>query len=146
MVSINNILDGVISKLSNEFGSKYEIYNENVSQGIVKPCFAVVSTSPLISRVRDNIFKYQNKITVHYFPENMNFMNKEFNDIIERLYSALDIIKLDDGSLLRGINMSNNITDDVLHFFVNFDCFVTRVDNISSLDGEYMENLHTKFI
>lgn len=64
-------------------------------------------------------------------------IEKEINDVRERLFDCLEYIN-DEDDLLRGTNMNTQTVDGVLNFFVNYDFFVkktTKKDNMEGFDN-----------
>lgn len=60
----------------------------------------------------------------------------------EQLYWCLEYISVA-GDLTRGTQMHYEVIDDVLHFFVNYDMFVNRLENIP-LMAEFSKNVNLK--
>ena len=60
----------------------------------------------------------------------------------ERLYWCLEWISVA-GDLTRGTQMRYEVIDNVLHFFVNYDMFVYRLDNTPAM-SELTENVSVK--
>ena len=71
-----------------------------------------------------NRYFRSNQFCIHYFPKS-NEPNAECLEIVEDLYDILEMIEID-GDLVHGTEMSNEIDDGVLHFFVNYDFFELR--------------------
>ena len=47
----------------------------------------------------------------------------------ERMYECLEYVTIDgDSKPIKGIKMKHEVVDGVLHFFVNYDCFVYRME------------------
>ena len=38
---VNKIVDGIVQAISAAYGEEYEIYTENVEQGLTEPCFLI---------------------------------------------------------------------------------------------------------
>lgn len=124
---INNIITGIAQKLDEEFnvnGDEYTIYTDGVEQGLKEPCFFIFSLKPSNRHVLGNRYERQYQFNIHYFPKNED-SNNEINEIVERLFAVLEYITVDD-SLVRGTSMSAEIVDDVLHFFINYNMYVTK--------------------
>jgi hypothetical protein len=123
---IKYVIDGICNALYETFGDNYKIYTENVIQDLKEPCFFVLLVNP------DNtLYLWQrhyrtNPFAVHYFPQYRNNPNAEFQDVLEKLYIALEYISLPDG-LQRGTEINVGFSDGVMLFFVNYDFFVDTV-------------------
>ena len=123
MITLNKIIDGVCKALSDEFGAGYEIYTEDIKQGLEEPCFSVRLISPSTTQFLGKRYYMTNQFCVHYFPKSKTAVNEECFDITDRLTSCLEYITVN-GDLTRGTEMSSEIVDGVLSFFVNYDMFV----------------------
>lgn len=132
---INQLMDGISVKLHQVFGDGYKIYNANVEQGLVEPCFFIKllnpSQSPLLGtrRVRVNPFD------IHYFPDPKSSTG-EVNEVVELLFGSLEYITLPNGDMVRGTKLHFEMVDSVVHFFVNYD-LITRKDEVT----DQMEDL-----
>ena len=87
-----------------------------------------------ICRIQTHNGKRTNQFCIHYFPKT-DEPKSECLEVLESLYDALEIIEVD-GDLLRGTNMTNEMDEGVLHFFVNYDFFTIRKE-----DKTFMEHL-----
>lgn len=125
---INEIIKGISRAIHEEFGDGYAIYKENIPQNFNEPCFSILhirGTSDL--KLKNRYFR-RNLFDIHYFPKDDGHEKENMHDVVERLYLCLEHIFVLD-NLLRGIKMSPEIVDGVLHFFVNYDFFVKRQVN-----------------
>lgn len=119
----NEIIQGIAATLYNTFGDGYEIYQNDVSQGLQEPCFFIDIVED--SRVRQigKRWLHDVSIDIQYFPL-INGSNEEMYGISEQLYLILEFITLTNGQMLRGFGMRSEITEGVLHFFVNYSVFL----------------------
>lgn len=122
---INEIIKGISKKLYETFGSEYKIYTENIPQGFKTPCFSVRHMQTFNSKKLANRYLRENFFDVMFFPSKGNKQRYEINEVQEKLFLSLEEIFVLD-NLVRGVKMSPEIVDDVLHFFVNYDMFVKR--------------------
>ena len=120
MITVKNVLSGVSSALSVEFKG-FEIYLDEVPQGLEPPCFTI-SCSPSLRQVIGKRFRRDFDICVHFFSVSDEKYG-ECADVEERLFSALQYISVD-GDLIRGEDMSRKFSDGVLSFNVRFGTFV----------------------
>ncbi|HBF2379010.1 hypothetical protein QQO69_17990 [Clostridioides difficile] len=129
---LNNIIDGISVKLDKSFGNEYTIYSEDVEQGINEPCFFIVPiNSSKVSYPNARELK-KNSFDVHYFPKS-NDKSFEINEVAEMLLEELEYIEID-GDLVRGTNMNFEIVDNVLHFFVDYNYFTIKNNDINKMD------------
>ncbi len=136
MISSNKIIDGVCKALNDEFGNAYEVYTEDIRQGLKEPCFSVRLIAPANTQFLGKRYYRTNMFCVHYFPKSKTAANAECFDVAERLISCLEYIAVD-GDLTRGTKMTSEMVDGVLSFFVNYDTFVIKEQESETL----MENI-----
>lgn len=133
---VNEVIDGVVKALAKEFKEEgYEIYTENVEQGMNIPCFFVLSLNPKQNRERRERYKSENLIMIHYFPSSTNG-NFECNEIMGRLFECLEFISLKD-DMIMGSEMDAEVRDKVLQFKVKYDFYTYRTEEktkMTSLD------------
>lgn len=125
MITVNKIIDGICEALNAEFGDEYEIYTENVEQGLEQPCFSVLVLKPSTEQFLGKRYYRTNLFCIHYFPKSEHEAKEECFDVQERLMDCLEYITVD-GDLTRGTGMNGELVDDVLSFFVNYDMFVIK--------------------
>ena len=116
---INDIVSGITNGIYDEFGNGYKIYTEDVEQGLDEPCFFIAVLDAKQVRIVGNRYMLTAAVDVHYFPST-KAKNKEMQDVGQRLYQVLQRISLLDGDMLNGFDMSWDIIDEVLHFFVSY--------------------------
>lgn len=131
---INKIIDGITASLNQEFGDDYEIYTEDIEQGLEEPCFSIVCINPNKNKFLGDRYFSKNKFCIYYFPKSRE-KNNEINDITDRLFDCLEYITVD-GGLVRGIDFKVETSDGVLCFFVNYNFFVYK-----DKEKIFMENL-----
>lgn len=124
---INKIIDGICEALNQEFGNEYEIYTEEIKQGLKEPCFSVVILAPTTTQYLGRRYHNTNPFCIHYFPKSQTAAKAECYDIIERLTNCLEYITVS-GDLVRGTGMNSEIVEGVLSFFVNYNVFVLKED------------------
>ena len=132
---INKIIDGICTAISAEFGDEYEIYTESVKQGFKEPCFSILCLNPSINQHLGNKYFRQHQFCIHYFPKADEPKADDY-DVEERLFNVLELITVD-GDLVRGTDIHSNTTDDVLHFFINYDFFVRKENEESDVMSEF---------
>lgn len=121
---INSIIEAISINLDAEFG--YETHMEEIKQDLVEPCFYISCLNPTTELFLGKRYFRQNQFVIQYFPESDN-EQRECNSVAERLMWSLEYITLD-GDLTRGTAMKYEVIDGILNFFVNYDCFVYRVE------------------
>ena len=123
---LNDIVNGISIKLNSIFGDSYEIYTENVKQGLKEPCFFIKTlptiNKPLLGKRAQRTYSF----VISYFPKDGN---EEMMDVSELLLEHLEYITLENGDVIRGHSLQTEIIDDVLHFSVNYIVFVNKSEN-----------------
>ena len=132
---INKIIDGISVRINAVFGDSYEIYTENVEQGLNEPCFSVLCINPTIEQFLGKRYFRTNQFCVHYFPKTNEKQYESFA-VVERLQNALEYITVD-GDTVRGTQMHSEVIDGILSFFINYDMFVYKAKE----DNSYMKTV-----
>lgn len=140
---INSIIESISITLNAEFGNKYKIHREAKKQGLIEPCFFIQCLNPT-----ENLFFWkryfrQNQFCIQYFPEDKLQGNQECYAVAERLFSCLEYLDVS-GDLVMGTKMKYEVTDGILHFFVNYDCFVYKVGGSLPMMEEVSSETHVK--
>ena len=135
---IKKLIDGICLALSSCFGDEREIYTEAVEQGLEDGSFLIECLNPTNSRFMGERYYRTNQFCIHYFSETKE-PNSECLDVLEDLYDALETIEVE-GDLVRGTNMTSEMDEGVLHFFVNYNFFT-----ISERDKTLMEEFEQTF-
>ncbi len=129
---INRTINAILLALHNEFGNGRTFYTEDVEQGTVLPAFYIKCISPKHRNVVGRTYKDDNLFIVSYFPKNEDY-REEINDVLQRLYYALELIPDINDSKIRGTDMNGEIVDGVLHFKVNYNIFVENVVDVEKM-------------
>ena len=124
--------------LNTAFGDGYEIFQNNIEQGLKEPCFFISILKPEIIPMLGRRFIQRNPFDIQYFPTSPG-NNAEMITAAETMIGALDFITLPGGDLLRGTSVNYEVVDNVLHFFVNYNLPVLK-----STEQTYMETLETE--
>lgn len=143
---INKIIDGIAIKLNKEFGDDYSIYTETVEQGLQEPCFFITPVSPKMQCEIKGRYSYTSKFAIDYIPKDDNAKH-ECNEVLFNLYRVLELIEIQNFNgekmLVKGTNMDAKLIDDMLHFFVNYDCKIFVAEEIQ--EHEKMGDIKTIF-
>ena len=121
---INKLLDAIAEALFQAYGSSHEIYTEKVEQGLVEPCFLIRCLDPTMNRDLDRRFKRTTLFSVQYFPAT-DAKVAECTGVLETLFDILTDLPVS-GSVVHGVDLNGQITDDVLTFTVRYDLFVLK--------------------
>ena len=129
---INAITEAISVSLDAEFGDNYTIIRETNKQDLEEPCFFISCLNPSMKQFLGRRYFRSNQFCIQYFPETEN-VNAECHATAERMFSCLEYITVS-GDLTRGTAMRYEIVDDVLNFFVNYDCFVYKMQENVAMD------------
>lgn len=124
---LNEIIKGISMKLNATFGDGYKTYQNDVDQGLEEPCFFINVLKPELSPLLGRRSLKRNPFDLTYFPSAPG-NNAEMFTVAEKLMDSMEYIKLPNGDLLRGTRMNYEIVDDVLHFFVNFNHTLNKIE------------------
>ena len=119
---INELIAGISQKLDAEF-DEIEIYTDKIKQGLSEPCFFIMVLNSKQDQMVGNRYYRNQSFDIHYFPKTDN--TSELNEISDKLMNALEYIEFD-GGLLRGTKMHSEIVNGVLHYFVDYNCIMTK--------------------
>ena len=132
---INKIVIGIAQALNGAFGDDYEIYSQEVKQGLQQPCFLIMLVNSERKDLLGSRKKRNQTFNIVYFPKEGR---EEIHSTLEMMYEALEMVTFDDG-LLNARNMECTIVDDVLSFTVDYN-FTTY----KPIEGDYMGELILK--
>lgn len=121
---VNEMLKSISTQLHSEFGDDYTYYLENVEQGLTKPCFTMDALIPILRSRSRYLYDRTIPIVVHYFSGDKSDTKEDCYKKGEQILEALEYVPFL-GGLVRGEDMSYQITDDVLQVFVTYR-FITR--------------------
>lgn len=138
---VNEMLKGISNQLYDAFGSDYKYYVENVEQKLSKPCFTIDSIIDLQRSRSRVLYDRTIPVVVHYFTGDKENTKKDCYEKAELIVEALEYVPFH-GCLIRGENISYQITDDVLQVFVTYR-FITRklTSNEDEMDTLDMPNV-----
>lgn len=140
---LSAIQDGISRKLNATFGDGYTIHPEEVKQGLTRPCFFIKLLSHSSTRELGETYRRDNAYRIHFYPESTSEPEAECHRMLDALYLALEYIEVN-GNLVRGVNMSGELVDGILHFHVNFNVRVRRVYDQVTMGYLESINLGTK--
>lgn len=137
---INSIIRAVSITLDAEFDEKeYSFHMEEMKQDLKEPCFFIACLNPTHKLFLGKRYFRQNQFVIQYFPESKEELQAECNAVAERMAWCLEYITVPgDDKPIMGTKMKYQIIDGVLNFFVNYDCFVYKVEQ-----NEAMESLES---
>lgn len=130
---INDIIDGLSVALYDRFPS-CKIHSEQVKQGLEEPCFFISVITSLEKPLLKDRVQREIELDIHYFT---NGDNAERQEVAAELYQLFKYVTLLNGDALRGWDLSHEIVDGVLHFYVTFKPILRAVPAEIVLMDEY---------
>lgn len=121
--SIAKVLDGISNKIYSVFGNDYNISTDDIPQNFKKPAFFIKVLNDNEKHYRGKRYNSNKSFVIYGFSANDS--EEELYEMGESLYN-LEYIKLEDGSLLRGINRSFRVENKTLIFLVDYNTFVYK--------------------
>lgn len=141
---VNDIIVGLSMKINKIFSDTYKIYDDNVKQGLEKPCFFINWINGEETRqIGIEKRNYLDKLHFDITGFSQNDTRIELNDMADKLYD-LEYITLKNGILLRADSMKPEISDGVLHFFLDYKIFIAKEDETSEKMNLYDLNREVK--
>ncbi|MDF2881578.1 MAG: hypothetical protein K0R54_2135 [Clostridiaceae bacterium] len=125
---VNKIKTGISQAIDAEFNIgdiEYEIYSESIEQGFDEPCFFITKLTSSEKQIVGNSYDFKSSWDIQYFPSNEPVdgifkKNEECDNVATILTAIMKQITVD-SKFVRGINISNETIDSVLHFYVDYN-------------------------
>lgn len=138
---LSDIVNGISIKLNSIFGDGYEIYGDEVEQGLQEPGFFIkplkVLSKPLLGKRKQRTYPFD----IAYFPLKGN---DEMMEVSEKALDGLEYITLLNGDILRAISPESEIIDGVLHISVKYIVFLNDTTKDEAMETIDYSNLETK--
>lgn len=134
-ISTNIILDGITLALRAAYPNS-KISANKVEQGLRQPAFIVRLVSAGQTARRKNRWRRTPRFDIIFFPHKAR---EECYTVADELCGVLELIGLPGGDKLRGTDMSFEVEDDVLHFFVSYNHFVVAPENETKMEDFIIE-------
>lgn len=115
-----SIIDAISIRLNEVFGDEYTIYLESVEQDLQTPCFFIQPIDSMGSDMIYNRVSRSHIFMIDYLPNDDNGHRSQFAEITDKLFDSFESLTLGDGTRLPTFNRTVNVTDDVLHFSIQF--------------------------
>ena len=133
---LNEIVNAISLKLSESFEG-IDVHVNELEQGFEEPCFFIDLLDPSEKQIVGNRYLRSYLFDIAYFPKNKS--QTEIFDVLDKMHDVLEYIKLEDGTLMRGLNRNTMEEDNVLHYFVTYEMFIYKV--IDSSNNAKMGNI-----
>lgn len=116
---IQEVIDGIINAIRTSFDETFRIYTESIEQGLIEPCFSILSLNPSGERELGNRYKRFFPFMITYFPSSDEPI-AECNAVCEELLGLLADIQTGIG-LLHATELSGRVVDENLQFSVQYN-------------------------
>lgn len=117
---IDEIRKAILRKINSFRDKDAKIYSEGIEQSFQEPCFYIKELRSNQDRELGNRYKRGHLYDIHYFPNpNSSTKNADMREMAEILYDQMEYIELE-GRPLMGLDMSHEIIEGILHFFVRY--------------------------
>ncbi len=101
------------------------------------PCFCIRYVKTEEKLYLSNRYKLFNKIEITYFPKKQDNINEDFNNTLKLLYDIFLMLKFEKG-FIKGENMQGFIEDGVLKFYVEYNFYVFKKEDIEKMKRLYI--------
>ena len=134
---IKEIINGISQKIYGFYEGLYDIYVEEVEQGLQMPCFMINLISSDIRMILKPRYMFETIFDVIYFGEGY----KDCMDRGSELYDILEYITINDKDLIRGTKMNMDIIKNILHFRVRYNLILQNKPDIIDMMEEHQINI-----
>ena len=126
---VNQIYTAIAKKLEELFDEPL-IFFDQLPQTFSGPCFWVRLLKTEQNQLLYNRYKVTLDFDIMMYPSNdeefieeLNSVGTELNSVGTELLHGIEYIVTEDGNCLRGTNISYEVQDGVLHFFISYILF-----------------------
>ena len=144
---IKEIINGISQKIYSFYEGLYDIYVEDVEQGLEVPCFMINLISSNIRMILKPRYMFESVFDVIYFGEGY----KDCMDRGSELYDILEYITIEgfkrkgsidpDKDLIRGTKMNMDIIKNILHFRVRYNLILQNKPDIINMMEDHQINI-----
>lgn len=136
---IKELVIGISKKLE---VFKHPVYTDEIKTNLKTPSFLIQVINHTHIRQPSNRFMKEFPIEIIYFPDirGNRKVNFEIYDIISELNYLMEIIEIEDGTLIRGMDMDHMVESNVLHFYVTYSAMVRLIDDEYLMDKLIQKN------
>lgn len=119
---VNRIYTAIAKKLEELFDEPL-IFFDQLPQTFSGPCFWVRLLKTEQNQLLYNRYKVTLDFDIMMYPSNDEEFIEELNSVGTDLLHGVEYIVTEDGNYLRGTNISYEVQDGVLHFFISYILF-----------------------
>ena len=126
MVSSKELAEGIISQLYQTFGGEYEYHRDELEQDFSAPAFWVHKTSTTHEHIVGRRYFQTHNCDIQYFPAaDRSASTDELDEVADALTMSMEYVEAGDVKL-RAHDVSYQVEDGVLHFFVSYDTCIWK--------------------
>lgn len=137
---LDEVLDGVSGSLRQTFPACAVFGDEKVQQGLEIPGFFVRFGECAVRPLPSGLYEMKQSVEVVYFPESGDDF-AEMRRIGPRVLPLLGVLRLPDGSSLRGTGLRFEVQDGLLHAHVRY-----RIRMRETEMAEHMQTMRQDFV
>lgn len=115
---VNSFYTAIAIRLEELFNNP-TIYFDKLPQGFKSPCFFVKLLNTKQELILHNRYEVSLNFDIHYFPSDNKKYRLELNNTAYTMITGLEYIDRN-GFLTRGTDISYEVQEDVLHFFITY--------------------------
>lgn len=134
---IKEIINGISKKIYGFYEGLYDIYVEEVEQGLQMPCFMINLISSDIRMILKPRYIFESVFDVIYFGDGY----KDCLDKGSELFDILEYITINNKDLIRGTKMNMDIIKNILHFRVNYNLILQNKPDIIDMMEDHQINI-----
>lgn len=145
---IKEIINGISKKIYGFYEGLYDIYVEEVEQGLQMPCFMINLISSDIRMILKPRYIFESVFDVIYFGDGYkDCLDKgsELFDILEYItingFKRKGSIDPNNKDLIRGTKMNMDIIKNILHFRVNYNLILQNKPDIIDMMEDHQINI-----
>lgn len=123
MANINDLIIGISQALEKEFPN-INIYKEEAKEDFKRPYFFIKVLSSRQKKEFNTRYKRNVSFDISYFSDKED-INWDCLNIADKLYEIFEYVAVDK-NLYRATNMTHEITEGALHFFLQFSYRIVK--------------------
>lgn len=129
---IDTIVGGISHELSRIFDDRYEIYADDIEQGLNEPCFLITALINQKTELGHARSRRERSYMIQFFPDNSLNKQSQCAEIGDILLNEFGCIPFFNGKL-RCTELQYEIADNILNFSMNVNTVVTLVEDIEKM-------------
>ena len=142
---IEKVKQGIIDKLYELYGDKYDYVDHDIEQGFDNSTFVIKCEKLDKTKYLDIRYNNNHLMSISFFPKKQDYkdIESELSEVRESIWQALEYIDITDNEMTipaRGILEGEAVSDNVLVMAVSYDMATI----IKSTEDISMDNLEVR--